>query len=132
MHTGLLLVAQRKDIEKHLAAAHERLLDLVSSATASDETSQENEMLFEALKTQQSAWLQYQTDECRLVGAMTGAGGTWPSTYQNECMVKLTKQRLEHVQSAITCIERIPGDKRRFEQNECMQPLVPLANTLRE
>jgi uncharacterized protein YecT (DUF1311 family) len=132
MHTGLLLAAQRKETEKLLAAAHAKLIDLVSSATSSDEQSQGNEMLLEALKTQQSAWQQYQTDECRLVGAMTGAGGTWPGTYQNECMLKLTGQRLGQVQSVIACIRKIPGDKRRFEQNECMQPLVPLANALND
>lgn len=126
MHTGLLLVQQQNSAEKLLASKHEELVKLVSSSSA--EGIRVDERLLAALKTQQAAWLKYRTEECELVGSLTGAGGTWPSTYANRCEVNHTDQRLRRVRSAIRCIEKIPNEKRIFEQNNCLQQLAPLTN----
>lgn len=126
MHTGLLLVQQQNAAEKLLASKHEELIKLVSSS--STEKISVDERLLAALKTQQAAWLKYRTEECELVGSLTGAGGTWPSTYANRCEVNHTDQRLRRVRSAIRCIEKIPNEKRFFEQNNCLQQLAPLTN----
>ena len=126
MHTGLLLVQQQKATEKLLASTHEELIKLVVSSST-----QENSVdgrLLSALRTQQAAWLKYRTEECELIGSLTGAGGTWPSTYANRCEVNHTDQRLRRVRAAIRCIERIPGEKRVFDQNACLQQLAPLTN----
>jgi len=126
MRTGLLLVQQQNAAEKVLASTHEALINLVSSS--STEKIRVDERLLAALKTQQAAWLKYRTEECELVGSLTGAGGTWPSIYANKCDVNHTNQRLRHVRSAIRCIEKIPNAKRFFEQNNCLQQLAPLTN----
>jgi uncharacterized protein YecT (DUF1311 family) len=126
MRTGLLLVQQQKAAEKRLASQHGELIKLVSSSR-SGETSVD-ERLVAALKTQQAAWLKYRTEECELIGSLTGAGGTWPSTYANRCEVNHTEQRLRRVRSAIRCIEKIPPETRLLEQNDCLQQLAPLTN----
>lgn len=126
MHTGLLKAQQQKQVEKRLAREHDALIQLVASA-ASDKALVD-ERLLAALKTQQAAWLKYRTEECELVGALTGAGGTWPSTYANKCAANHTEQRLRRVRSATRCIQKIPTEQRLFTQNNCLQQLAPLTN----
>ena len=126
MHTGLLLVQQQNAVEKRLATKHEELIKLVSSSSSGE--IKVDERLLAALETQQAAWLKYRTEECELIGSLTGAGGTWPSTYANRCEVNHTDQRLRRVRSAIRCIKKIPNEKRLFEQNSCLQQLAPLTN----
>jgi uncharacterized protein YecT (DUF1311 family) len=126
MHTGLLLVQQQQQTEKILATKHDELIKLVASAKSGEV--QADERLVTALKAQQVAWLKYRSEECELVGSLTGAGGTWPSTYANRCEVNHTEQRLRRVRSAIRCIQKLPSEKRLFEQNTCLQQLAPLTN----
>ena len=130
MHTGLLLVQRQKTVERALERSHHELLSLVSATKSADGSFGTDGRLIEALKTQQAAWLKYKTEECELVGSLTGAGGTWPSTYANQCDVNHAEQRVRRVRSAIRCIERLPNDKRIFEQNNCLQQLAPLTNRL--
>lgn len=129
MHTGLLVVEKQKGIEMTLASKHEELIKLVSSSSSSGGITAD-ERLLTALKTQQVAWLKYRTEECELIGSLTGAGGSWPSTYANECEANHTQLRLRRVRSAISCIEKISTDKRIFEQNRCLQQLAPLTNKM--
>lgn len=83
MHTGLLLAQQQNAVEKLLEHKHEELVKLVSSSS-SGEISVDGRLLA-AIKTQQVAWLKYRTEECELIGSLTGAGATWPSTYAKKC-----------------------------------------------
>lgn len=92
MHAGLLLTQQQQQIEKLLAGKYDELIKLV--ATSGSGESHVDERLMAALKNQQVAWLKYRSEECALIGALTGAGGTWPSTYAIECEVNHTDQRL--------------------------------------
>ena len=126
MRTGLLLVQQQQAEENLLASKYDELMRLVSSS-ATGGISVDGRLLA-ALKTQQAAWLKYRAEECELIGSLTGAGGTWPSTYANKCEVNHTEQRLRRVRSAIRCIEKFPSEKRLFEQNNCLQQLAPLTN----
>lgn len=126
MQTGLLLVQQQQQTEKLLASKHDELIKLVSSSASGEIHA--DERLLAALKTQQAAWLKYRDEECELVGSLTGAGGTWPSTYANRCEVNHTEQRLRRVRSAIRCIQKISPEQRLFEQNACLQQLAPLTN----
>jgi uncharacterized protein YecT (DUF1311 family) len=126
MHTGLLLVQQRHAVEKRLVKKHDELMKVVSSSSSVE--IKVDERLIAALQTQQAAWLKYRDEECELIGSLTGAGGTWPSTYANTCMLSHTELRLRRVRSAIRCIKKIPSEKRLFEQNNCLQQLAPLTN----
>lgn len=126
MHTGLLLIQQRQAVDKLLAGKHAELVKLVSSSSSAGIPV--DGRLLAALKTQQVAWLKYRSEECELIGSLTGAGGTWPSTYAIKCEVNHSGQRLRRVRSAIRCIENIPLEKRSFEQNNCLQQLAPLTN----
>jgi uncharacterized protein YecT (DUF1311 family) len=127
MHEGLVLVQRLNAVDKVLVARHDELVTLVSASSTEDR--KVDERLLAALKRQQSGWLKYRSDECELTGSLTGAGGTWPSTYANKCEVNLGEQRLHRVRSAIRCIEKIPRTDRIFKQNECLQSLVPLTNS---
>lgn len=126
MHTGLLLVQQQNTAEKLLTSKHEELVKLVSSSSTKE--IKVDGRLLAALKTQQAAWLKYRDEECELVGSLTGAGATWPSTYAKKCEVNHADQRLRRVSSAIRCIEKIQNEKRFFELNNCLQQLAPLTN----
>lgn len=126
MQTGLLLVQQQQQTEKLLASKHDELIKLVASSVSGEIHA--NERLLAALKIQQAAWLKYRAEECELVGSLTDAGGTWPSTYAKKCEVSHTEQRLRRVRSAIRCIQKIPPEQRLFEQNSCLQQLAPLTN----
>ena len=124
MHSGLVLVQQKKAAEMLLVNKHEALITLAASSSTKEIRA--DERLLAALKTQQVAWLKYRNEACELVGSLTGAGGTWPSTYATRCELNQTNQRLRRIRSAIRCIKKIPSEKRYFEQNNCLQPLAPL------
>ena len=128
MHTGLLLVEKQRAAEIALATKHEELIKLVLTSSVNGITV--DERLLTALKTQQAAWLKYRTEECELIGSLTGAGGSWPSTYANQCETNHTQLRLRRISSAISCIEKIASDRRIFEQNRCLQQLAPLTNRM--
>jgi uncharacterized protein YecT (DUF1311 family) len=128
MRTGLLLVEQLKKLDKALDREHGELVKLVSSATSPDGESHADSRPVAALTAQQVAWLKYRVDECELIGSLTGAGGTWPSTYANRCEVNLTQLRLQRVRSAMGCIHKIPTKNQLYDQNDCLQQLAPLVN----
>lgn len=128
MHTGLLLVQRQKEAERALERNHGELLRVVSAAKSEDGSLGTDERLLEALKSQQAAWLKYKADECELIGSLTGAGGSWPSTYATQCEVNHLEQRNRRVRSALRCIEKIPKSRRLFGQNDCLQQLAPLTN----
>lgn len=126
MHTGLLMVQKQQQAERRLARQHDELIRLVAASVSGEVRA--DERLLAALATQQAAWLKYRTEECELIGSLTGAGGSWPSTYASRCEANHTDQRLRRVRSAIRCVQRMPSEKRLFEQNTCLQQLAPLTN----
>ena len=126
MRTGLLLVEQQRVVDAALTRRHRELVKWVE-ASAIGETRTDGRLL-NALRAQQAAWLKYRTEECELVGSLTGAGGSWPSTYANRCELNHTEQRLRRVRSALRCVRKISPDMRLVEQNNCLQQLAPLTN----
>lgn len=126
MRTGLLLVQQQRVVDAALTRRHRELVKWVE-ASAIGETRTDGRLL-NALRTQQAAWRKYRTEECELVGSLTGAGGSWPSTYANRCELNHTEQRLRRVRSALRCVRKISPDMRLVEQNNCLQQLAPLTN----
>lgn len=124
MHRGLQLVKKQEAIKVQLGEKHKELLEIVSSTS----TRYGDERLLTAIKTQQEAWAKYKDEECELIGSLTGAGGTWPSTYANQCSVNHIELRLRRLRSAIRCIKKIPIEERSYEKNRCLQQLAPLTN----
>ncbi len=124
MQQGLLHAERERKAEERLAKMHVQLVELVSD-TGND---QQNERIISALGTQQLAWHKYVAEECELVGALTGAGGTWPSTYARKCSANHTEQRLRRVSSAVQCIKKLAPQDRQFSMSQCLQQLAPLTN----
>jgi uncharacterized protein YecT (DUF1311 family) len=125
MHTGLVLAKQQRELEASLRRAHAQLLKIVASPRGDIKV---DTRLLGSLKTQQAAWLKYRTEECELLGSLTGAGGSWPSTHATRCEVGHTAQRLKRVRAAMRCIGKLPSEMQAIEQNNCLQQLAPLTN----
>lgn len=123
MHTGLLLAEQKGELETRLARKNRELISLVSQNDRIGTT-----RVADALAAQHDSWLKYRADECELIGALTGAGGTWPSTYAVRCEVNLTDQRLRRVRWATRCIVKSRKENRAYEEYDCLQQLAPLVN----
>ena len=130
MHTGLTLVAGLQKTSAQLKTKHDELIALLSESPNYNGEKYPDSRVISALAAQQISWEKYRSDECELIGSLTGAGGSWPSTYANRCEVNLTEARLRRVTSAIKCIQKIPLENRWMEQATCLQQLAPLANKL--
>ncbi|MEO7104977.1 MAG: lysozyme inhibitor LprI family protein [Rhodoferax sp.] len=128
MNTGLTLRDKQIKAQKAVEKEHDELVNIVASATSADGTDRTDGRLVAALKAQQTTWSKYKVDECELVGTLTGAGGSWPSTYATKCEANLTEQRLVRIRSATKCIQKIQKDKRLYEQSSCLEQLAPLVN----
>lgn len=126
MRTGLSQADELHSVESSLRKRHQALVDLID---ASDDPNGIDGRLINALKKQQSAWIQYRDHECELVGSITGAGGTWPSTYATMCKLDLTEERIRAVDSVMTCMTEIPPEKRKFERARCLNVLTPLTDS---
>ncbi len=131
MHTGGLEAKRRDAAASNLAQLEARLLALLAAPDPSPRPIPPDERLIAALKAQQAAWTRYRADECELAGALTGAGGSWPSTYAVRCEANLTELRVRRTRSAIGCLEGLPPAKRRLGGNQCLYQLMPLAASLR-
>ncbi len=120
MRTGLLARQELEKQDKLVGARHTQLLKAATAAGA-------DSRLLAALKNQQAAWKKYVPEECELVGARTGAGGTWPSTYAMQCELGLNDQRAKQLQEALRCVEKKVAEKQGSEIGDCLQTLTPLA-----
>lgn len=125
MRTAFDLKDRLDGTEKALAQKHQELLLLLSNASGSSKV---DGRVITALKTQQDAWLKYRTEECELIGALTGAGGSWPTTHALQCEAKHTEKRLRVVQSALRCVSKVPQNSSAFDQHACLRQLAPLTS----
>lgn len=114
-----------------LAKLDKRLLTLVSEAQQTSPAIPPDELLIKALKVQQAAWRRYLPDECGLIGDLSGAGGSWPSTYAVRCEANLLEMRVRRTRASIRCLEKMTPAKRRLDQGGCLYQLAPLAVPLR-
>ena len=122
MHTAGFHKDRLKQAARTLAALERRLLALAASP---------DDAVGAALTAQQAAWKRYVPDECQLTGALSGGGGSWPTSYNLMCQANLTELRVRRTRAAIGCIERIPSELRPFRRNACLAQLTPLAVPLR-
>jgi len=86
-----------------------------------------NTRLIKAIQAQQATWLRYRDDECELIGSLSGAGGSWPSTFSAQCRANLTDQRFRRFNWAIKCWNAVSAEERRFSGSRCLYQLAPLA-----
>ena len=84
----------------------------------------DDQRVIKALEMQQEAWSNFKGAECELVGSLTMAGGTWPSTYANKCEAVHTQKRIKVVTEAFECIQK-EKDKATGKYS-CVHPLVAL------
>lgn len=126
MHTGLTLRQQQQHAEQSLQRQHETLLQRLGATLDADGQPYRDTRVENALQEQYSARLRYLKTECALVGALTGAGGSWPSTYAMACELKQTQQHQRQVRTALKCLDKIPAKERWLDQNRCLSPLIAL------
>ena len=118
MHTAGLHVQRREQAQHALKGLEERLGALVASP---------GDGVPVALAAQQEAWARYVPEECSLVGALSGSGGSWPTAYNLQCQANLTELRIRRTRAAIACIEKIPVEQRPYLRAKCLYQLTPLA-----
>lgn len=131
MNVGGKEAARRDAAEAMLSKLEERLLEILSTPDASSPPLPPDTALVASLRNQQAAWRQYVPKECRVVGDLTGAGGSWPSTYAVRCEANLMELRVRRTRAALRCIGAIPEASRRLNQSRCLYQLAPLAVPLR-
>ncbi|MES2073942.1 MAG: lysozyme inhibitor LprI family protein [Pseudomonadota bacterium] len=122
MHTAYLLAEKQVKLDPLLEKRQAELVALVAK-----DADYANRRIAKALSAQHASWLTYRNDECELVGSLTKAGGTWPTTHALECKAKLTEARARAVDSALACIKKKREDNHEFEEETCLYPLAPLA-----
>lgn len=123
MHTGGLYVEKRDYFMGFLKKDQAKLEELIRTTDPHDTR------LHSAVKAQHEAWLEYHPHECEMVGALSGAGGTWPSTYAVRCEANLVNNRMNAVRNAMRCINRAPEKTRRYAVADCLYQLLPLATS---
>jgi hypothetical protein len=131
MNVGGLENKRLASADALLARLDGRLVKLVAEARQASPAIPPDDLLIEALEVQEVAWRRYLPDECGLVGALTGAGGSWPSTYAVRCEANLVEMRVRRTRASIRCLEKLPPEKRRLDQGRCLYLLAPLAIPLR-
>ncbi|MGR4862647.1 lysozyme inhibitor LprI family protein [Caulobacter sp. LARHSG274] len=131
MRVGEVEVQRRDQAGDVLAREERKLLRLISRAGEASPQGHADTRLVAALKAQQLAWKRYVPGECEVAGSLTGAGGTWPSTYAVKCEANLTENRVLRTRAAIHCVEKIAPTSRWLDQNHCLYQLMPLAVPLR-
>ena len=126
--TGQALLATLAQLDRRLDRRHATLRTLVRG----DTTAAGRDVRIEwAVDTLHATWRRLRRDDCELHGALTRAGGSWPSTWALDCEVAATRARLATVDAAIRCIERLPIARREFERFECLTRLRLLARDTR-
>ena len=88
-----------------------------------------DERVVDAVRALHGSWLQYFPQECELVGSLSGAGGSWPSTYAVRCQANLMYRRYRRLGYVIACIERARSDNpvtTHWATNTCLYQLSPL------
>ena len=121
MHTTYVMAERVDAATAQLEARHAELLELVEA----HRSLHMGLRVPSALEAEHAAWPAYRSAACELFGALTGAGGTWPTTHALDCEAQLTEQRLSAVTAALACIRALPLDEREFGHAVCLAPLAP-------
>jgi hypothetical protein len=106
-----------RNLEKRQAV----LLDLLEAMS--------DERVVDAVRALHDSWLEYFPQECELFGSLSGAGGSWPSTYAVKCEANLMYRRYRRLGHVVACVERARSDNpvnRQWATNTCLYQLSPL------
>ncbi len=122
MHTGM---GHAQRLEHAMQSLETKQAGLMAAVRGDGSYSDRRLQL--ALESQHQAWMAYRSAECELVGALSGAGGAWPSTYATQCEANLSERRLRTVTAAARCVRKLPAANRALDQNRCLYQLGPLA-----
>ncbi|WP_431688973.1 hypothetical protein [Hahella sp. NBU794] len=68
-------------------------IELITLVKANSTHKIGGERLLKGLTSLHEAWKDYYQNECELIGALSGAGGSWPSTYALRCEAILMHRR---------------------------------------
>ena len=126
MQIGLATVQRLKKLDKTLEQRHKDLASLLEKLVIPEGQTKLDGRLVSAVKQQQTAWLKFRAPECELIGSLTGAGGTWPSTHATICEFNISQSRLDRINETIRCIEATPEKNRLPDIHHCLQQLAPL------
>ncbi|MGQ0751419.1 MAG: hypothetical protein ACT4PS_12855 [Betaproteobacteria bacterium] len=128
MAVGAEYVKERDRYARLVERKQAELTDVVSKAASFESGGKQytDRRLVNAIESLHKAWRSYFVHECELIGALSGAGGTWPSTYAVRCEANLMYRRYRRLNHAIRCIDRIAPEERRFEAAGCLYQLSPL------
>lgn len=96
---------------------------------ASRKTNASEQLLVMAFSAQQQAWNSYRKADCELAGAITGAGGGWPTAYALKCEVGVSRRRLTTLESAIECIEKNTASDDFSRTVQCFSLLMTIKDS---
>jgi hypothetical protein len=94
MHSALLIVNEKNTYE---AKSHQILKEIY---LAIDDDYQNN-----LIKAKVKALKTYSQSACAIIGASSGAGGSWPSTYMEQCERGVAYQYYRDLKNALSCIK---------------------------
>jgi uncharacterized protein YecT (DUF1311 family) len=117
-HTLLVEAEREQALRAKLDAAHARLLE------AFDDAPDDPDPLAQAVDAQQQAWLAYRGSDCQLAGMLSGAGGAWPHVHALTCRNTLLAERTAVLDAAAACLQRLPAERYRSDEEACLRPLV--------
>lgn len=103
MHESSLAVTEKERYEER---SNEILKKIYSKVNGFDKN---------AIKAQVKALREYAESACMIVGASSGSGGSWPTTYAVRCESGIAYHHYMSLRRALSCIER-------EEEKEFMYP----------
>ena len=115
MQVGLAHKKRTDVLNKAISARGAELIELIEQ-----DVEEPDAQIQEALNTEQLEWFRYRDASCELVGAATGAGGSWPSTYGAECRVIISQRRLALLEACITELREMEPKNRRWQVEKCI------------
>lgn len=121
MHTAYVFADRRDEAQARLEESQAQLVRLAAAHAPVHIGNRASA----AIEGEHATWLAYRDAACELYGALTGAGGTWPSTHALGCEADWTARRLDTVNAAVRCIEALPEETRDLDLPDCLTPLEP-------
>ena len=116
MQVGLAHNKRAEELDKAILSRGDELLKVIAEGVESPDS-----RIREALVAERVEWSRYRDASCELVGAATGAGGVWPSTYGAECRVVMSEKRLAGLEACLEELRKLSPQTRQWEVSKCVQ-----------
>jgi uncharacterized protein YecT (DUF1311 family) len=126
MHSGNIFEKKLLKNKSKLQERHDDLTKLLSNSSNKNI----NPAIATTLKEQQNSWNKYITDECDLIGRLSGAGGLWQQVYAIKCENNLIENRITRINSAIKCINKISLGKPEIYKLNCLEQLATMSSKM--